>query len=92
MELVDNIRLQAVYIQSDQEKILYGSQEDEVAASRSFAAIELDDQKLKEIVMSHFLSKSAKSEVIYQFCLLHSLKNVYFSWAEFFLILLISSL
>ncbi|KAG2726037.1 hypothetical protein I3760_01G093500 [Carya illinoinensis] len=60
MELVDNIRLHAVSIQSDKEKILYGSQEDEVAASRSLAAIELDDQKLKETVMSHFMSKSAK--------------------------------
>lgn len=79
MELVDNIRLHAVSVQSDKEKILYGSQEDEVAASRSLAAIELDDQKLKETVMSHFMSKSAKlSEVIYQFCLLHSLKNVFF--------------
>ncbi|XP_059446358.1 protein SEMI-ROLLED LEAF 2 isoform X1 [Corylus avellana] len=59
LELVDNIRLQAVSIESDKE-MLYGSQEDEVAALKSLSAIELDDQQLKETVISHFMSKSAK--------------------------------
>lgn len=77
--MVDNIRLQAVSIESDKEKMLYGSQEDEVAALKSLSAIELDDQQLKETVISHFMSKSAKlSEVIYWFCLLQSLKNMFF--------------
>ncbi|XP_062173237.1 protein SEMI-ROLLED LEAF 2 isoform X3 [Alnus glutinosa] len=60
LELVDNIRLQAVSIESDKEKMLYGSQEDEVAALKSLSAIELDDQQLKETFISHFMSKSAK--------------------------------
>ncbi len=79
--MVDNIRLQAVSIESDKEKMLYGSQEDEVAALKSLSAIELDDQQLKETFISHFMSKSAKlSEVIYRFCLLQSLKNMSFRW------------
>ncbi|KAB1213316.1 hypothetical protein CJ030_MR5G003614 [Morella rubra] len=60
LELVDDIRLQAVSIESDGGKIRYGSEEDEATASKSLSAIESDDQKLKETVISHFLSKSAK--------------------------------
>ncbi|GLT53623.1 hypothetical protein SLA2020_268820 [Shorea laevis] len=60
LELVNNIRLQAVSIESDKKKMLYGSQGDEVAALKSLSAIELDDQQLKETVISHFMSKSAK--------------------------------
>ncbi|KAF5451993.1 hypothetical protein F2P56_027038 [Juglans regia] len=60
LELFNNIRLQSVSIESDKEKISYGSQEDEASALKSLSFIELDDQKLKETVMSHFMSKSAK--------------------------------
>ncbi|XP_040374312.1 protein SEMI-ROLLED LEAF 2 isoform X2 [Rosa chinensis] len=47
----------AVSIDSDMEKIPYGSQPDEVAALKSHSAIELDDQLLKETVISHFMTK-----------------------------------
>ncbi|CAK8575824.1 unnamed protein product [Lathyrus sativus] len=58
LELVDDVRLQAVNIES--EKIIYGSQEDEVAAIESLSAVELDDQQLKENVISYFLTKYSK--------------------------------
>lgn len=46
-------------------KTAYGSQEDEDAAMKSLAAIELDDRHLKETVISHFMTKFEKlSEVI----------------------------
>ncbi|KAL2332211.1 hypothetical protein Fmac_019792 [Flemingia macrophylla] len=57
LELVDDIRLQAVCI--DSEKI-YGSQEDEVAALKSLSAIELDNKQLKETVISYFMTKFTK--------------------------------
>ncbi|XP_030937775.1 uncharacterized protein LOC115963033 isoform X1 [Quercus lobata] len=59
LELVDDIRLQAVSIESNKKKILNGTQEDEVAASKSLSAIESDDQQLKQTVISHFMSKFA---------------------------------
>lgn len=63
LELVDDIRLQTVCIES--EKRSYGSQEDEVAAIKSLSAVELDDKQLKETVISYFMTKFAKlSEVI----------------------------
>ncbi|KEH30318.1 protein SEMI-ROLLED LEAF 2 isoform X1 [Medicago truncatula] len=58
LELVDDVRLQAVNIES--EKIIYGSQEDDVAAIKSLSAVELDDKKLKETVLSYFLTKYSK--------------------------------
>jgi len=61
--LVDDIRLQAVCIES--EKIIYGSQEDEVAAAKSLSDVELDDKQLKETIISYFMTKFSKlSEVI----------------------------
>ena len=61
--MVDDIRLQAVSIES--EKITYGSQEDEVAAIKSLSAVESDDKQLRETVTSYFLTKFSKlSEVI----------------------------
>ncbi|CAN4119820.1 unnamed protein product [Withania somnifera] len=35
----------------------YGSQEDEIAALQSLSAVELDDEKFKEIIMLHFTTK-----------------------------------
>ncbi|RDX99298.1 Protein EFR3-like protein, partial [Mucuna pruriens] len=58
LELVDDIRLQAVSIES--EKISYGSQEDEVAAKKSLSAVELDDIQLRETVISCFMTKFSK--------------------------------
>ncbi|XP_020223321.1 protein EFR3 homolog A isoform X1 [Cajanus cajan] len=54
LELVDDIRLQAVCIESEK---IYGSQEDEVAAVKSLSAVELDDKQLKETVISYFMTK-----------------------------------
>lgn len=59
LELVGDIRLQAISIESDKGMVLYGSRGDDVAASKSLSAIELDDQQLKETVISHFMSKFA---------------------------------
>jgi hypothetical protein len=56
--LVDDVRLQAVNTES--EKILYGSQEDDVAAIKSLSAIELNDKQLKQTVISYFLTKYSK--------------------------------
>lgn len=78
LELVDDIRLQAASIESNK-KILYGTQEDEVAASKPLSAIESNDQQLKETVISHFMSKfTTLSEVIYQFIRMQSRKNMSF--------------
>lgn len=69
LQLVDDIWLRAVSIESEKEKISYGTvQEDEVAAIKSLSAVELDDHLLKETVISHFMNKFAKlSEVILLF-------------------------
>ncbi|KDO47319.1 hypothetical protein CISIN_1g001882mg [Citrus sinensis] len=60
LELVEDIRLQAVCADSCKVKTAYGSQEDEDAAMKSLAAIELDDRHLKETVISHFMTKFEK--------------------------------
>jgi len=61
--LVDDVRLCAVYKES--EKIVYGSQEDDVSAMKTLSAVKLDDKELKETVISFFLAKfSELSEVI----------------------------
>lgn len=53
-------------------KTAYGSQEDEDAAMKSLAAIELDDRHLKETVISHFMTKFEKlSEVIRLLIFMH---------------------
>lgn len=68
LQLVDDIRLEAVSIDSGMEKLSYESHEAEVAAWKSLSAIELDDQLLRETVISHFMTKFAMlSEVIYLF-------------------------
>lgn len=60
LELVEDIRLQAVCAESCKVKTAYGSQEDEDAAMKSLAAIELDDRHLKETVIAHFMTKFEK--------------------------------
>ncbi|TXG66349.1 hypothetical protein EZV62_007624 [Acer yangbiense] len=57
LELIEDIRLQAICAESDKVKIAYGSQEDEVAAMKSLVAIESDDHHVKETVISHFMTK-----------------------------------
>ncbi|XP_019413638.1 PREDICTED: uncharacterized protein LOC109325629 isoform X2 [Lupinus angustifolius] len=58
LELVDDVRLQAVYLES--EKIIYGSQEDDAAAMKSLSAVELDDNQLKETIILYFQTKFSK--------------------------------
>lgn len=57
LELIEDIRLQAVCIKSNLEKISYGSEEDEAAAVKSLSDITSDEQQLKEIVLSHLITK-----------------------------------
>lgn len=59
LQLVDDIRLQAVSIDSGMEKLSHESHEAEVAAWKSLSEIELDDQLLRENVISHFMTKFA---------------------------------
>ena len=67
LELVEDIRLQAVCIQPDGGNKGYGSQYDDVSALKSLSAIESYDQELKDTVVSHFMTMAGKfSEVIGQ--------------------------
>ncbi|XP_056694944.1 protein SEMI-ROLLED LEAF 2 isoform X2 [Spinacia oleracea] len=59
LELVDNIRLQAVIQNPVDGGRTYGSEEDDFAALKSLSAIESDEQ-LKEIVLSHLMYKFEK--------------------------------
>lgn len=54
LKLGEDVRLQTA---SGSETYGYGSQEDEIAALQSLSAVELDDEKFKEIIMLHFTSK-----------------------------------
>ncbi|KAL5082620.1 hypothetical protein RYX36_011041 [Vicia faba] len=58
LELVDDTLLRAVCIKSDE--IIYGSDEDEVAAMKSLSTVQLDDRQLKETVISYFMTKFSK--------------------------------
>lgn len=53
----EDVRLQAASEASGSEAYGYGSPEDEIAALKSLSAVELDDEKLKEIIMLHFTTK-----------------------------------
>ncbi|XP_021752707.1 uncharacterized protein LOC110718207 isoform X1 [Chenopodium quinoa] len=57
LELVDNIRLEAVIQKLVDGGRTYGSEEDEFAALKSLSAVESDEQQLKETVLSHLMSK-----------------------------------
>ncbi|KAK9138820.1 hypothetical protein Sjap_009414 [Stephania japonica] len=58
LELIEDARL--VAITSENKTTVYGSQDDEVAALKSLSEIEVDDGRLKETVMSHFMKKFEK--------------------------------
>ncbi|XVF65548.1 hypothetical protein PTKIN_Ptkin09bG0257800 [Pterospermum kingtungense] len=60
LKLVEDVRLQAVCVQSGVHSVAYGSKEDDAAASKSLSEIELDDLHLKETVISHFMTKFEK--------------------------------
>ncbi|KAJ8755491.1 hypothetical protein K2173_019289 [Erythroxylum novogranatense] len=59
LELIEDIRLQAVYAGPDHSKMVYGSDEDDAAALESLAAVESDDH-LNEIVVDQLMKKFAK--------------------------------
>ncbi|CAN1247911.1 Protein SEMI-ROLLED LEAF 2 [Linum perenne] len=62
--LVDEVKLVDVHVKSDVQKIRYGSEEDDTAALISLSSVEANDHPLKEIVISHCMTKlSALSEV-----------------------------
>ncbi|KAH8484278.1 hypothetical protein H0E87_028648 [Populus deltoides] len=60
LELVEDTRLQAVYVESDDGKIAYGSEEEDVAALKSLSNVEADDSHLKETLTSQFMTKFVK--------------------------------
>ncbi|XP_021609744.1 protein SEMI-ROLLED LEAF 2 isoform X2 [Manihot esculenta] len=60
LESVGDTRLQTVYLESNGGKMVYGSEEDDVSASKSLLAVELDDHHLKETLISKFVTKFAK--------------------------------
>ncbi|GMH18201.1 hypothetical protein Nepgr_020042 [Nepenthes gracilis] len=60
LELNEDFRLQAVEIESDSVREVYGSDEDDAAALKCLSAIKKDDQQLKEIVISYLMSKFEK--------------------------------
>ncbi|KAI3872260.1 hypothetical protein MKX03_024538 [Papaver bracteatum] len=64
LELIEDTRLHAVYVTPDSGKPAYGSQEDEIEALKSLAAIEAgaDDIEMKGIVISHFTKYGKLSE------------------------------
>ncbi|KAK6914571.1 hypothetical protein RJ641_021892 [Dillenia turbinata] len=57
LELVEDIRLRAVCTVSNGLRKEYGSDEDEVTALKSLSAIEVNDQQLREEVISYFMHK-----------------------------------
>ncbi|XP_027119451.1 protein SEMI-ROLLED LEAF 2-like isoform X2 [Coffea arabica] len=57
LKLVEDMRLQALSTTVINETKGYGSQDDEVAALKSLSKIESNDQHLKELVISHFMTK-----------------------------------
>ncbi|KAB5548430.1 hypothetical protein DKX38_011836 [Salix brachista] len=60
LELVEDIKLQAIYVESEEGKIAYGSEEDDVAALKSLSHVEVDDSHLKETLISRFMTKFVK--------------------------------
>ncbi|KAE8646621.1 protein SEMI-ROLLED LEAF 2 isoform X2 [Cucumis sativus] len=59
LQLVNDIRLLAVRVKSEKDSVPFGSEEDEVAALKFLSILELDEQQLKETVVSHFTIKYA---------------------------------
>lgn len=59
LQLIDDIRLQAVLIESEKDNVVSGSQEDEVSILKSLGEIDSDEQQLKETATSHFMTKYA---------------------------------
>lgn len=58
--LVEDNRLQAIYVSSPSEKAVYGSAEDEAAALKFLEARDNDDDQIKEMMISHLMKKFEK--------------------------------
>ncbi|WCJ41358.1 ARM repeat superfamily protein [Euphorbia peplus] len=56
----NDVRLEAINVEFDGGKLSYGSEVDDVAASRSLSLVELDDSHLRETVISQLIAKSSK--------------------------------
>lgn len=78
--MVNDIRLLAVRVKSEKDSVPFGSEEDEVAALKFLSILELDEQQLKETVVSHFTIKYANlSEVL----ILITLHDNFYTWHFF---------
>ncbi|XP_008800011.2 protein SEMI-ROLLED LEAF 2-like isoform X2 [Phoenix dactylifera] len=60
LHLVEDSMLQANYVASSVGKAIFGSEEDEIAALKFLAAIDVDDMQLKETVIFHLVNKFEK--------------------------------
>lgn len=60
LNLIDDSRLHATSVESSGNKIVYGSEEDELAASSFLATLVNDDKQLKEFVISLLMEKYEK--------------------------------
>ncbi|KAL8153603.1 hypothetical protein V2J09_011363 [Rumex salicifolius] len=60
LELVEDIRVQAVNLQSSSGSTICASNEDAAAALKCLSVMRLDDQKSRETVISHFMTKFEK--------------------------------
>ncbi|XP_065865694.1 protein SEMI-ROLLED LEAF 2 isoform X2 [Euphorbia lathyris] len=58
---VNDVRLEAVNVEFDGGKMSYGSEDDDVAASKSLSLVELDDNHLRETVISQLIAKFPKT-------------------------------
>lgn len=66
---MNDVRLETIDVGFDRGK-MYGSEEDDVAASKSLSLVELDDNHLRETVISQLIAKFPKmTEVTFRFML-----------------------
>lgn len=57
IRLVEDGRLPAIYVTPSKEKATYGSEEDDNDALKFLETIKIDDEKLKQVVISHLIGK-----------------------------------
>ncbi|KAH7685032.1 putative transmembrane protein cmp44E protein [Dioscorea alata] len=57
LHLVEDGRLPAIYVTPSKEKATYGSEEDDNDALKFLETIKIDDEKLKQVVISHLIRK-----------------------------------
>lgn len=71
LALDEGMRLQVTCTKPGEDNS-YGSQKDEAAALKSLSAIELNEQQLKDTLLTHLLSKLENlSEVFKLYCLIY---------------------